>query len=517
MSAGASEDSAASRLAPGLVVAGRYELLESIGAGGMGSVWAAKHLSLGHRVALKFLHSDRPMTPTLRTRFEREAQICAKLGEFSRHVVRVVDHGVLDDQAPFFVLEYLRGVPLNKRLDGPQPLQFAAEVTLQLGLALSAAHAAGIIHRDLKPGNVFLCQPEHGADLFVKLLDFGIAKVMRDDDGEHEPDLAEPTTRAGQILGTPSYMSPEQLSGDREIDERSDLWALAALVYRIVCGVPPFGYGDAAKVGLRVLALDPPAPSGLVPGLPVAFDAWVRKGLAKRREDRFASVGELTISLCTLASPALAARARAMSGDRPAVSVGGDRDDSPSFRSQDLAEFLASSSASPRRFSVSGETLAAGTAATGGPSGAGAPTSPSASPPRKRVSKGWIGLGVAAILLPALAFAWSRSREAPSPGAGAASANLGTIEPAARVASSTSSVSTPAVKATDAALVGAEPSSRATASANASARTPTRPTGTATTTSRAAPTTSAAPKPTSATTTAPTSSKGWGGAIDDPL
>ncbi len=294
------------QLVAGLAVGMRYRLLEPIGRGGMGAVWSAEHTVLGHRVAIKFLDSGGRMTAELRTRFEREARLCAQLGEASRHIARVVDYGVLDGTAPYFVLEFLRGRSLAAALDGPKSLAFAVEVCRQIGFALQVAHEAGVVHRDIKPGNVFLCDPEPGAAQLVKLLDFGIAKASRtaeSDGSERGYGDEEPTTRSGQLLGTPSYMSPEQLTGDRDIDLRSDLWSLTALVYRVVCGEPPFGAGDAPDIGIRVLTHDPPPPSARIAGLPPAFDRWVSKGLSKRKADRFQTVTELADALAAVLLP----------------------------------------------------------------------------------------------------------------------------------------------------------------------------------------------------------------------
>jgi serine/threonine-protein kinase len=289
-----SERPGAILLAHGARVDAKYELVECLGEGGMGTVWSARHVSLGHAVAIKFLqgatHGD-----DARARFEREARIAARLGEASRHIARVIDHGVLHDVTPYLVMELLHGETLSARLKrrGHLSLSLAARLTLQLCRALQAAHLAGVIHRDLKPANIFLCASETDDEVLLKLMDFGVAKATRESDDE-------PTTRAGLAVGTPSYMSPEQILCKR-VDTRSDLWGVAAVVYRMVTGRSPFGNGGIAELGLRILATDPARPSSFDPTLPRAFDSWIEKALAKNPEERFQSARDLADALATVA------------------------------------------------------------------------------------------------------------------------------------------------------------------------------------------------------------------------
>jgi serine/threonine-protein kinase len=275
----------------GLPIGGKYVLEAPLGAGGMSVVWRARHSSLGHPVALKFLRASGPIGAQSQARFEREARLSARLAQQSRHITQVVDHGVHTDGTPFLVLEFLEGKTLADHLrDARGDLETAYEILVQLGRALRVAHAAGVVHRDIKPANVFLCRSEDDRQFHVKLLDFGIAKPG--------PDDAESTvTNEGQLVGTPSYMSPEQLTDGRAVDERTDLWAVAALVYRIVVGEGPFGSGREQEVALRVLTASPIRPSERVPGLPAAFDAWVDRALAKNRDLRFATVDEMIAAL----------------------------------------------------------------------------------------------------------------------------------------------------------------------------------------------------------------------------
>jgi serine/threonine protein kinase len=279
-------------LRQGFLVADKYGLIEPLGTGSMGSVWKASHVMLGHMVAIKFLHASVEAYPEGRVRFEREAKLSARLGEASRHICRVSDFGVIGSGTPFVVMELLQGEELSAclRRERSLPLERVTEIVMQLCRALTVAHEAGVIHRDLKPANVFLCKPEDGQDLLVKLLDFGVAKAAL----EHEDTQA---TRAGTIFGTPGYMSPEQIMADAELDARSDLWSVAVMAYRMAVGRTPFGAGSMSELGLRILTANPAPPSRLRPELPTGFDEWIKKGLAKRREERFSSATELSNQL----------------------------------------------------------------------------------------------------------------------------------------------------------------------------------------------------------------------------
>ena len=275
------------------LVADRYRLVERIGAGGMGSVWRARHVTLSHEVAIKFLQVSE-VSPAARARFEREAKLAARLGEASRHITRVIDYGVFSQTIPYLVMEMLQGETLSARArrEGKLSLETASRLIVQLCRALQVAHAAGVIHRDIKPSNVFLVKSELDDEPFVKLMDFGIAKSTVESDGEE-------TTRAGTVVGTPSYMSPEQILSKR-LDARTDLWGVAACLYRVVCGRTPFGQGGFAELGLRVLATEPLPPSTLNPALPRALDGFMKKALAKSAEERFQSARDFADALALI-------------------------------------------------------------------------------------------------------------------------------------------------------------------------------------------------------------------------
>jgi len=190
------------------------------------------------------------------------------------------------------VMELLQGEELSARLKRERqlPLPLVVEIVVQLCRALTVAHEAGVIHRDLKPANVFLCKSEDEQEVFVKLLDFGVAKAAL----EHEDTQG---TRAGTIFGTPGYMSPEQIVGETELDSRSDLWSLAVIAYRMAVGRTPFSSGGLGELGLRILTTNPPLPSSVRPDLPKAFDEWMKRGLSKQREYRFSTATELANAL----------------------------------------------------------------------------------------------------------------------------------------------------------------------------------------------------------------------------
>lgn len=283
-----------SGLSPGRVVAERYRLVAPLAEGGMGSVWRAEHLTLGHAVAMKFLAGGTAASADHRSRFEREARVAARIAEDSRHVVKVTDHGIDDDGTPYLVMELLHGEALNKRLQRePQlPLAVVAEIVRQIARGLEVAHRHGVVHRDLKPANVFLCDDlaiddrSRGVleDVNAKILDFGVAKSVWDDDAP---------THESVVLGTPGYMSPEQLEGNREIDVRTDVWALGAIAYRMLTGKLAFGSGTTAEIAVRIHSLDPQPPSQLVPSIPLEVDEVIARGLAKKAAERYSTALEL--------------------------------------------------------------------------------------------------------------------------------------------------------------------------------------------------------------------------------
>jgi serine/threonine-protein kinase len=215
----------------GLVLEGKYKLVRPLGEGGMGVVWAAEHMRLGRPLAVKLLRADLAEHPRTLQRFHQEAVAASRIG--SPHIVEVIDLGAAPDGAPFIVMELLEGRTLFALLrETPQlPIARAADIVCQILSGLAAAHVKGIVHRDLKPANVFLTRFGTRED-FVKIVDFGVSKIMSGEGAMH-------LTRTGALLGTPTYMAPEQVLGRKDIDHRVDLWAAGIILYMALTGGRP--------------------------------------------------------------------------------------------------------------------------------------------------------------------------------------------------------------------------------------------------------------------------------------
>ncbi len=269
----------------GSIIADRYCLLQKLGAGGMGSVWLAHDQSLDSRCAVKLVDPEKAANEEVRVRFEREAKAAAQIR--GANVVDIFDHGIWDG-TPFIVMEYLEGEDLGARLEriGPLDCEQTYQIISQVSRALVRAHAAGIVHRDLKPENIFLVP---GDDQEVaKVLDFGIAK--------HEQySLAGKTTKTGSFMGTPYYMSPEQARG-KNIDWRSDLWALGVIAFQCLTGRPPFE-SEALGELMGMIIYDPiPSITSRNHELPEALDGWWERAVSRDRDERFQSAKELSDS-----------------------------------------------------------------------------------------------------------------------------------------------------------------------------------------------------------------------------
>jgi len=259
------------------------KLVRPIGEGGMGRLWLAEHRTLEIDVAVKLLNPELAQDGQWLARFRQEARAVAKID--SVHVVRVFDCGTTLSREPFIVMELLRGEDLLRRIERTNglPLDEIVHIVSQTCKALSRAHALGIVHRDLKPENIFLTA--EGAELFVKLLDFGIAKNQR----PKRPNI----TDVNLVFGTPLYMSPEQTLSAGSVDHRADLWALAVVTFQMLTGACPFVGPTPAAVGMKIQAGEFGLPSELRPGLPRAVDTWFKKALNRDIEARFTSADEL--------------------------------------------------------------------------------------------------------------------------------------------------------------------------------------------------------------------------------
>jgi serine/threonine protein kinase len=277
----------------GTVVAGKYRVDRLVGHGAMGSVWAARHISLGHTVAIKFIHPELTSNKEAMRRFETEARAAAKLR--SRHVAQVHDHGVTSDGLPYIVMDFLEGQSLESaiRQRGPLPPGEVIAIICEAAIALDVAHAAGVVHRDLKPDNIMLARdPESKPRGYtVKLVDFGIAKLVEDEVANVG------TTRAGAVLGTPRYMSPEGLTGSAPVGPRSDLWSLGASAFAAMVGKVPFEGETIGDIVLHVCSSPMPVPSECLPGLPDGFDVWFARACQRDPSRRFSSAREMSAAL----------------------------------------------------------------------------------------------------------------------------------------------------------------------------------------------------------------------------
>jgi hypothetical protein len=269
---------------------GAYRVLHQIGEGGMGSVWLAEHIALGRRAALKVLHPEFSSRPDIVTRFFNEARAATAIPDPG--IVQIFDFGQHIDGSAYIVMELLDGEPLDRRLRRESALSLGDGLRLmrQVASTLGAAHARGVVHRDLKPENIFVVRdPEVPGGERAKVLDFGIAKLAGDQ--------GSIKTQTSAMMGTPTFMSPEQCRGAGYVDQRSDVYALGCVLFTLVVGRPPFeadGVGEIIAMHLREPA---PAPSQLRPGIPPEIDQIVLRCLAKDPAQRFQTAADLAIAI----------------------------------------------------------------------------------------------------------------------------------------------------------------------------------------------------------------------------
>jgi eukaryotic-like serine/threonine-protein kinase len=286
---------------------GSYAIERRIGAGGMGEVYLARDAKLDRPVALKLLSRELALNADRLHRFHAEARAASSLNH--PHILVIHDFGELDGR-PFMVTEFVEGETVRQRLErGALPVGEAVKVALQVAAALAAAHARGLVHRDIKPENVML-RP----DGYAKVLDFGLAKLVPRE--EPEPSDLKFRTLPGLVLGTPQYMSPEQTRG-KELDARSDIWALGVLLYEMVTGRPPFAGATHADTISAIVGLEP-VPLGLqTPAAPPQLERIIAAALEKNRLDRYATMSDVIADLT-----ALARQFDAEEPDRPPASTG---------------------------------------------------------------------------------------------------------------------------------------------------------------------------------------------------
>jgi eukaryotic-like serine/threonine-protein kinase len=278
---------------PGDLLADKYRVERVIGVGGMGVVVSAHHTQLEERVALKFLLPECLNNAEAVERFIREAKAAVRIR--SEHIARIIDVGKLDNNAPYMVMEYLEGADLANVVTerGGLPPQEAVDYVLQACEAIAEAHALGIVHRDLKPSNLFLTTYADGSPL-VKVLDFGISKLL-------ETEGVKGLTSTSATMGSPVYMSPEQIRSTKTVDARSDIWSLGVILFELLSGKPPFG-GDGATGVLASILMDAPIPlKQAAPHVSADLAAVVASCLEKAVDNRPATVADLAFALLPFA------------------------------------------------------------------------------------------------------------------------------------------------------------------------------------------------------------------------
>jgi serine/threonine-protein kinase len=281
----------------GDVLAGKYRVDRVLGVGGMGVVVAAHHIQLDDHVAIKFLLPDTLGNKDAVARFAREARAAVKIK--SEHVARVTDVGTMENGAPYMVMEYLEGGDLAGWIEqrGALGAELAVDFVLQACEAIAEAHALGIVHRDLKPANLFVARLPGGVQS-VKVLDFGISKLT----GLSGSGNQSSATKTSALMGSPLYMSPEQMQSSKDVDARGDIWALGVILYELVAGVSPFIAETMPELILKIMQAPPPAMQSPRADVPDGLEAVILRCLEKDRGRRYQSVGELGAALLPFGS-----------------------------------------------------------------------------------------------------------------------------------------------------------------------------------------------------------------------
>jgi serine/threonine protein kinase len=292
---------------------GNYRIVQTLGKGGMGTVYLAEHPALGRRAAVKVLNPELTRNPEMTERFFNEARAANEIGHPG--IVEVSDFGTLPSGEPYIVMEFLRGQSLAARMRaaGRLPVMVALDIAAQAADALGAAHSKNVVHRDLKPDNLFLVPDARmpGREQ-VKILDFGIAKLA-----QRLPGAGGSVTRTGTVMGTPQYMSPEQCRATRDVDQRSDIYSLGVIIYEMLAGQAPFSSDSWGELMHLHIGVEPPPLRSRQPDIAADLEAVVHKALAKDPALRFQSMDELRQALTGSAPSTLVLRGP----DAPALST----------------------------------------------------------------------------------------------------------------------------------------------------------------------------------------------------
>ena len=305
----------------------KYEIVRMIGRGGMGTVYEALNTAISKRVAIKFIDAEMTSNKDAVARFQREAQAASAVE--SAHIVEIFDSGITDDGLPFIVMELLRGEDLGHRIKrcGRLELAESLHVITQILRGLHRAHEAGIVHRDLKPDNVFLVDRDDDPN-FAKIVDFGISKVQRRGDVP-----AHTLTRQGTVLGTPFYMSPEQAQALGDIDGRTDLWSVGAILFECLTGRAPHSGSTYEQVIINICMKDVDDVRTHNPAVPEGIARVIARAMTREREDRFGSAREFLDALVSSAGGMISSRSGRTSGEdvaRISNPVGGKNSSTPS-------------------------------------------------------------------------------------------------------------------------------------------------------------------------------------------
>lgn len=355
----------------GDVLAGKFRIERVLGVGGMGMVVSAMHLHLDERVAIKFLLPEALGNAEAVARFGREARAAVKIK--SEHVARVIDVGALENGAPYMVMELLRGQDLSHLLRdrGALPIATAVQYVLQACEALAEAHALGIVHRDLKPANLFVTARADGSPC-VKVLDFGISKLTNPSGSGSDMGM----TRTQAIMGSPLYMSPEQLASAKDVDPRTDIWAIGTVLYELLSGRVPFEADTMPQLCTLILHTEPPPLRSIRPEVPEALEQTISRCLRKARAERYANVAALAADLAAFSPDA---------GPRSA---------------ERISRVLSSSGLSSTELVSSNFPLPTAGASTGSSQAWGATQG------ARKSRAVWLGLGSAAALIALAAVGW---------------------------------------------------------------------------------------------------------------